>query len=157
MNSILPEMAAVERLISLHEVNIRDYKKILHEALNLKGDMKAIFERIVEESTKCRNELIHYRKELSHDKDIREKNDEKKVEIPKGVIDRPIASIEDDVAGKRKAILSHCQDDILKVLNYYTSLQSMEIRDETLRIVLTDQFESENKLYRHIVEFNNAQ
>ena len=156
MNSILPEVAAVERLISLHEVNIRNYKKILHEALNLKGDMKAIFERIVEESTKCRNELVHYKKELSYDKGI-EKNEGKDVEIPKGVSDNPITSIEDDAAGNRKTILSHCLDDILKVLNYYTSLQSMEMRDETLRSVLTDQFESVNKLYMHIAEFNSAQ
>ncbi|HMF71155.1 MAG TPA: hypothetical protein VK616_06750 [Flavitalea sp.] len=157
MNSILPEVAAVERLISLHEVNIRNYKKILHEALNLKGDMKSIFERIVEESTKCRNELVHYKKELSYEKGITEKNEGKEVEIPKGVSDNPITSIEDDVAGNRKTILSHCQDDILKVLNYYTSLQSMEMRDETLRAVLTDQFESENKLYMHIAEFSDAQ
>lgn len=156
MNSILPEVAAVERLISLHEVNIRNYRKILHEALNLKGDMKAIFERIVEESTKCRNELLHYKKEFSYDKDIREKN-EKEVHIPNGVSDNPITSIEDDVAGNRKIILSHCKEDILKFLNYYTSLQSMEIRDETLRAVLTVQFESVNKLYMHIGEFSDAQ
>jgi len=142
MDENMTSSEIVSDLVRIHQDRIDEYRQILHESSSIELDIKTIFERIIEESTRYSQQLqekIHpgsgepgkiYKLWLS------EKT--------------PVAD-----AGK-KIILATCAADELVTNNTYSMAISM-ITDEKIRRLLEDHQQGLKNLHAHIRQYYHAQ
>lgn len=140
---VLSSIEIASDLLRIHKKRISKYMQVLHESGHLEGDLKAIFERIIEESTKCRNELVE--------------NMPAEGIQPAGKIYEIGVGPNADITKDRKTILIRCSDDELAIINAYSTALSSGNIDRKLKEVLTSQLQDMQQLYKHIISYHDAQ
>lgn len=130
-------------LFRIHGDRIDFYKQLLRESKNLELDMKAILERIIEESIKYRQEL------------------EEKAGNMDGVIAGKIynlwlSSKKPFSETDKKTILATCADDELATMNTYSMALSV-LQEGDIKTLLETQQQSLRKLHSHIRRYHSAQ
>jgi rubrerythrin len=134
----------VQDLLHIHNERIRIYTQALHSGKELELDIRSIFERIIEESMKCRQQL--------NGKILEEPNDDGKVyKAWAGV-----KAKEPFIGTSRKAILEACMDDELAVLNAYSMALSFA-PGKDIKELLLDQQLGLQQLHAHIRKYHDAQ
>jgi rubrerythrin len=143
MDSYLSSAEIVWDLLRIHSERIRIYTHALQNGKETELDIKSIFERIIEESIKCRQQL---------NEKISEKNNEK------GKIYKAWADIKTKpvIDGNKKAILANCMDGELAVLNAYSMALSF-VDDKDIKELLQDQQQKLQQMHAHISQYYNAQ
>jgi hypothetical protein len=128
-------------LVRIHEDRIGEYRQLLHES-GITLDIKAIFERIIEESLRYSQQLKEtinssingqgriYKLWLSEKAPVVDKN--------------------------KKMILATCADDELITNNTYSVAISM-VNDEQIRQLLEEHQQGLKNLHAHIRQYYHAQ
>jgi rubrerythrin len=131
----------VSDLVRIHDDRIVEYRHLLHEP-DLALDIRAIFERIIEESLKYSRQL------------------KEKVSVPPvsyGSIYKLWLSEKTPVSDKnKKMILATCATDELITNNTYSVAISM-VTDETLRQLLEEHQQGLKSLHADIRQYYHAQ
>ncbi|MEP7377074.1 MAG: hypothetical protein ABI675_26980 [Chitinophagaceae bacterium] len=141
MTAKLTSSEIVSDLVRIHEDRIEEYRQLLHES-NIALDIRAIFERIIEESTR-------YSQQLKEKVDIGSGHSGKIYQL--WMAEK--VSVTD--AGK-KVILATCAADELITNNTYSMAISM-ITDEKIRKLLEDHQQGLKNLHSHIRKYYHAQ
>lgn len=141
MDEMLTSSQIASDLVRIHEDRIEEYRHLLHEP-NIALDVKAIFERIIEESLKYSQQL----------KEIVQVSPEEH-----GSIYKLWLSGKEPVADKNKRIiLATCAADELVTNNTYSVAISM-LTDEKIRQLLEEHQQGLKNLHAHIREYCHAQ
>ena len=127
----------------IHEDRIKLYKQVLQNNKRLEADVRAIFERIIEES-------IRYKQQLTSKLSKQNSNEGAVYKAWTGV------SVSAD-AGDKKAILTGCINDELALMNVYSLSLSFTTLDAEIRELLLVQKQGVKELYEHIKKFHDAQ
>lgn len=131
----------VSDLVRIHDDRIVEYRHLLHEP-DLASDIRAIFERIIEESLKYSRQL------------------KEKLSVPPdgyGSIYKLWLSEKTPVADKnKKIILATCSSDELITNNTYSVAISM-VTDEKLRQLLEEHQQGLKSLHADIRQYYHAQ
>jgi hypothetical protein len=129
-------------LVRMHEKRSDAYKQILHASGNMRLDMKSIFERIIEESNACIQQL----------KDKMDADATTKGEVYSSWKKMQTPRLSDD----RRNILETCASDELMAINTYSIALSI-LADHDSAQLLEEQQRCLKKLYAHIRKFRAAQ
>jgi rubrerythrin len=129
-------------LVRMHEKRINTYKQILHESGDMELDIKSIFERIIDESITCVQQLQN----KAHP------DTTKKGEVYSSwkEMQKPVLN------GDKKEILEVCANDELVTINTYSVALSM-LADHDIVKLLQQQQQELKKLHAHIRKFHDAQ
>jgi hypothetical protein len=129
-------------LFSIHADRMDAYKKMLHKTGGVELDMKAIIERILEESLKYKQQL---EKKINPRTTI-------KGEIYKEwqTMTKPLAESD------KKTILATLADDELIMMNTYSMALSLVNEADMIRLLESQQQELK-KLHAHIRQYHDAQ
>lgn len=143
MDSHLSSAEIVCDLLHIHNDRIRIYTQALQNGKETELDIKSIFERVIEESIKCRQQL---------NEKVSKKNNEN------GNIYKVWAEIKTKpvIDGNKKAILANCMDGELAVLNAYSMALSF-VHDKDIKELLQDQQQKIQQMNAHIRQYYSAQ
>lgn len=133
----------VQDILHIHQDRIRIYKSGLHHMTDMDGDVKALFERMIEESIKYAQQLTSYIQKADGIKG----NTYKIWEGPKAP----------GGATDKKSIVKTCASDELALVNTYSMALSSITSDKELENLLQLQRQNIIELYNHIRQFYNAQ
>lgn len=143
MNDSQSPAEIVQDLFHIHQDRISVYKSVLHHMHDMEADVKALLERMIEESTKYAQQLASHIRKLS---DIKG-NIYKIWEGPKAPGD----------ATDKKSIAKSCASDELAMVNTYSIALSSIVSDKDIEKLLLLQQQDIHELYNHILQFYNAQ
>ncbi len=129
-------------LFHIHENRIDTYKQLLQEYTDLELDMKAIIERMIEQSTKDREQL--------QKKTNPEFNAAGEIYKSWQMMINPVTP------GDKKTVLATLADDELIMMNTYSLALSMLTEPGIIKLLESQQQEL-NKLHAHIRQYHNAQ
>jgi hypothetical protein len=125
----------------IHEERGRIYQQSLREAGKMPLDLKAIYERVIEESREYGRQLY---KKVGHDVQFYSTI----YESWQGV---------KFTNGERKTILATIADDQLSVLNIYSMALAAADGEPEITDILIAQQEGARRLYDHIKQYHDAQ
>lgn len=100
----------VRKPLHLHEEIVRRYTQVLHESKHLEKVQKAIIERVIEQSMKCKQELPG-------------KLNDKENNVSEKIADDQ-AELKVNTTGDTKTMLHNCMDSELALSNVYSDLLS---------------------------------
>jgi hypothetical protein len=138
-----PASIVLSDMAHIHEDRVRIYKEILQNIKHLETDVKAIFERMAEES-------IRFGQQLTSSLGKRNGNE--------GIVYRawPGVSVSANTRDK-KTILAGCINDELALMNVYSFSLSFTTLDRNIREPLLFQKQEVEGLCDHIKQFHDAQ
>jgi hypothetical protein len=136
-------LAVLGDIARIHDERVRIYKEVLKNAKHVENDVRAILERMIEESIRHRQQLTM------------------KLSNPNGKQGRVYKAwtgvrVSADT-GDKKAILAACANDELALMNVYSLSLSFAAVEGDTRELLDSQKQGVNKLYIHIKQFHDAQ
>jgi len=142
MDNDISASQIVSDLVLIHQDRIDTYTQILRGSGKIELDMKAIYERIIEESSEYKRQL------------------EEKLKPPSsgpGKIYKLWLMEKASVSGvDKKTILATCATDELVTNNTYSMALSL-VTNEDIRTLLEEHQQGLKKLYDHIRQYHNAQ
>ena len=145
MDTNISSAKIVQDLLHIHNDRIKIYSQALQSSKGMDLDIRSILERIIEESTKFRQQL--------NGKILEEVKDDGQIyKAWAGVKAKPLG-----VTGvSRKKILENCINDELAVLNAY-SMALSSAKGNDVKEFLTDQQQHLRQLHAHISKYHDAQ
>ncbi len=142
MDTITSNSTSISDLIWTHREIIKLYRDVLRGSENLEGDLRAIFERIIELSITCKEQLSHTLISKESNGSSRSSEDWGGSAI--------------FMAGDKKTILAHCANDELALVNASSATLLTDL-DEDLKNIIGGQIQEMRKLYSHIRLLHDAQ
>jgi len=133
---------AARDLFHIHEERINTYKQLLRASNDIELDVKAIFERIVEQSMEYKQQLQKATRSLANDTgEIYNAWENMKRSLPHA---------------DKKSILAVCANDELVITNTYSLALSL-VTETGIKKLLKEQQQGLKKLYKHIQQYHDAQ
>ena len=131
-------------LFGIHTERIKLYTQALQDDKETELDIRSIFERIIEQSIKCRQQLNKtFDKRTDNKGDVYKAWAEVKIKAPA-------------IEGSKKTIAATCLEDDLAVLNAY-SLALSFVTDKEIQDLLLSQQQELQQLHAHIRQYHDAQ
>lgn len=144
METQISSAEIIQDLLHIHNDRIKIYAQALHDNKHMELDIRSILERIIEESTKYRQQL--------NGKIREEVNEDGKIYTAWAIV-----KIKQHIgAGNKKAIAESCLNDELAVLNAYSTALSF-VPGKEIKELLMDQQKGLQQLYAHIRKYHDAQ
>jgi hypothetical protein len=144
METQISSAEIIQDLLHIHNDRIKIYAQALQNNRHMNLDIRSIFERILEESTKYRQQLNgKISEEVNHEGNIY--HAWAGVKLRQGIS-----------ADNKKAILRACMDDELALLNAYSMAVSFA-PPKDLKDFLANQQKELQQLHKHIRQYHDAQ
>ena len=144
MDTHISSAEIVHDLLHIHNDRIKIYTRVLQSGKEMELDIKSIFERMIEESIKYRQQL--------NGKIREEINDDGK--IYKAWAD--VKTKQTFTNSNKKTILEACMNDQLTLLNAYSMALSFA-PGKDVKELLSDQQKGLQQLHAHIRQYHDAQ
>ena len=143
MNMSVSVNEIVNDLYALQQERRMRFFRFLHDAAFLDGDLRAIFQRIVEEADSCSRELKAWVYEPG--------------ESQAGMIFNSWAKVPLFITGTKKEILAECANNELRIMNIYSAILGANAVTPEIARVMDDQYYRINSLHDHIQLYHDAQ
>ena|SRR5688500_17148717 len=153
MDTHISSAEIVHDLLHIHNDRIKSYTRVLQSGKEMELDIRSIFERMIEESIKYRQQL--------NGKIRDEVNDDARPDdrVGRGKIYKAWADVKTEQTftnSNKKTILEACMNDQLALLNAYSMALSFAPGKDVKELLL-DQQEGLQQLHAHIRQYHDAQ